>query len=87
VTGAESAESLQECPGSQGIDLIVVDVNLPVAPPSAPMQGLFLDLQQMRLSGPADEMMLTSQEATLLAALVRAVCSVMIDRRAKRDGL
>ena len=137
VTGAESAEALQECLGSQAIDLIVVDVNLPGedglslaqrlkqshpglgvivvsvrdridqklgayeigadvyltkpvsmeelcaavaalgkrlpgARPAVPQQGLFLDLQQMRLQGPADLVALTSQEATLLAALVRA---------------
>ncbi|MFC4298767.1 MAG: response regulator transcription factor [Castellaniella sp.] len=139
VTGVESAESLQECLGSQAIDLIVVDINLPgedglslarrlkqshpglgvivvsvrdrldqklgayesgadvyltkpvsveelcasvaalgkrlpgVQPlQSLPPQGFSLDLQRMRLRGPAGETPLTSQEATLLAALVRA---------------
>lgn len=37
-----------------------------------PLPGFSLDLKQMRLRGPAGETSLTSQDATLLAALVRA---------------
>ena len=37
-----------------------------------PRQGFSLDLKQMRLRGPAGETPLTAQDATLLAALVRA---------------